>query len=117
MYLWRGGYNLIQILDDVIALRFWDANDLGDEAGIEEEGFPSCDGVRAYQRMFGGDWLTANSAAELSRPLRLQIGRMDSGKAFQVRLHGFGELVIGSVLRGPEGVASTAAWWTRENFE
>lgn len=76
MYLWTRGNDLVEQADDVIALCLRDANDLGDEARVEEDRLPARDGVRADQRVFGGDWFTSYGAAEVSCSLCLKLGGM-----------------------------------------
>ena len=40
-----GGDEFVEVGDDGVAFGFGDADDGGDEAGVEEDGFPVCDGV------------------------------------------------------------------------
>jgi hypothetical protein len=91
-------HNLIQQPNDMIALRLRHTDNLGHEPWIEENALPASDGVCADQRVLGGDGVAAHGAAEVL----LHMGR---------------EHVVCCVLGGPEGVATAATGWAREDFE
>lgn len=56
--------DLVEIVDDSIALSFGNADNLRDEAWIEEYRLPTCNWIRADEWMFRDDWLTANGATQ-----------------------------------------------------
>lgn len=64
-------HNLIQQRNNMIALRLWHAHDLRDESWVEEDGLPAGDGIRADERVLGGDGGAAYGAAEVARTLGL----------------------------------------------
>jgi hypothetical protein len=117
MVLRRGSDDLIEKGDDVVALGLGDADNLGDEAGIEEEGLPSGDRMCADEWVLGGDSITTDGPAEVSRALSLKFGGVDGGEAFEILLHEWRELVICSILRGPESITAAAARWASQDFE
>lgn len=113
----RGSDDLIEKGDDVVALGLGNADNLGNEAGIEEERFPSGDRVCADEWVLGGDGFTTNGPAEVSRALSLKFSGVDGSEAFEVLLHEWRELVVCSVLRGPESITAAAARRASQDFE
>lgn len=94
-----------------------DADDLGDEARVEEDGLPACDRVGADQRVFGGDGFAPHGTAQIAGALCLEVRGVECCEGFEVLLHVRAEHVVGGVLRGPEGVAAAATGWTGEDFQ
>lgn len=83
-----GRNNLVEIRDDVIALRLGNANDLRHETRVEEQRLPSSDRVRTDQRMLRDDGLTSDWTAQFTRALSLHLSGVQGSKTLQVLLHG-----------------------------
>jgi hypothetical protein len=110
-------HNLIQQPNDMIALRLRHTDNLGHEPWIEENALPASDGVCADQRVLGGDGVAAHGAAEIAGALGLELGGVEGCEGLEVLLHMGREHVVCCVLGGPEGVATAATGWAREDFE
>ena len=117
MVLRRGGDDLIEKGDDVVALGLGNADNFGNEAGVEEEGLPSGDRVCADEWVLGGDGFTTNRPAEVSRALSLKFSGVDGSETFEVLLHEWRELIVCSILRRPESITTAAARWASQDFE
>lgn len=65
MKLLRGSDNFIEVVDDDIALELRDANDLGNEARIEEERLPASDRVRSDNWVLVDNRLAAYSSTKV----------------------------------------------------
>jgi hypothetical protein len=111
------GDDLVEQGDDVVGLYFGHADDLGDEAGVEEDGLPACDRVHADQRVFGSYGFAPHGVAQVAGVLGLQVGGVQGREGFEVFLYVWAKHVVGGVLRGPEGVAAAAAWWACEDLQ
>ena len=96
--LWRSSYDLIEQRDDVIALGLWNADDLGDKAGVEEYTLPASDGMCADEWVFRCDRFTAHGAAKVACTLRLQVCGVQRCEGLQVLLHVGAKHVVGGVL-------------------
>src|SRR5690242_18099972 len=117
MEFWGRCDNLVQQGDDVVTLGLGDADNLCDEARVEENALPASNRVSAHKWVFSGDWLAAYSAAKLARTLRLHFCRMHCCERLQVLLHVWAEHIVGSVLGGPEGIATSTAGWASQNLQ
>jgi hypothetical protein len=89
---------LIEIVDYSIRLRFRDSNNSSDKARIEEYGLPSGNGICAYERMLGHNWLTTHCTAQSVGSICLDMCRMQGFKTFQVLLHTPGQKIVDRVL-------------------
>lgn len=66
LHFWRRCSDFIEKADDVVGFNLWDADDFGDEAGVEEEGFPACDGVDSDEGVFCYDGVAAYWSTDCS---------------------------------------------------
>lgn len=98
MDLLGGGDDVREVLDNSITLSLGDTDDLGHESRVEEECVPAGDRVCANERVFGGDWFTADGPANGSRVICLHVGGVEGCQTLEVRLHEGGEDVVGCVL-------------------
>lgn len=81
------GDDLVEVRDDVVTLNLGNADNLGHEAGVEEQRLPSGDGVHADERVLSDDRLATDGAAHLLGAIGLHLGRVKGSQALEVLLH------------------------------
>ena len=85
-FLCRGD-QLIEIINDGIALSFRDPDNFRDKAGVEEDGFPASDSMCADQGMLCDNWVASHCPSESDGSICLHLRGMECLEIFKVRLH------------------------------
>lgn len=100
-----------------VTFHLGNADDLGDEAWIEEQRLPAGNRVGTNEWMLCGDWIATYGTTQGTRAFGLYVGRVQCSKPFKVFLHRSRQCVVRRVLGSPECIAATAARRTREKLE
>lgn len=94
--------------EDGVGLGFGHADDLAREAGVDEDGFPACDGVHADDWVHGFDFLAADVGSGCARADRLGGTGVDSGERLEVLLEEWRERRVECVAGRQNRMISTS---------